>query len=78
MVSREASRVLEIFPMARVIANGEFEIGALSLAEINEGVGRLIQLGALIRAMYPVHSALEQQFREAVGAADAAVDEMPE
>jgi hypothetical protein len=60
--------VPEIFPEARAIANGEFEIGALSLAEINEGVARLIQLGTLIRAMYPVHSALEQQFREAVGA----------
>ena len=78
VVSGDESRVLDVFPTARVIANGELEIGALSLAEINEGVGRLIRLGVLIRAMYPVHSALEQQFREAVGAPDAAVAEAAE
>jgi ABC-type multidrug transport system ATPase subunit len=66
VVSGGEDRVPVVFPGARAIANGEFEIGALSLGEINEGVVRLIQLGTLVRAMYPVHSALEQQFREAV------------
>jgi ABC-2 type transport system ATP-binding protein len=72
VVSRGEARVPEIFPGARMLAAGEFEIGALSLGEINDGLVRLIQSGALIRAVYPVHSALEQQFREAVGAPDAA------
>jgi ABC-2 type transport system ATP-binding protein len=78
IVSRGDARVVEIFPRARVVGDGELEIGPLPLAEINEGVRRLIELGVLVRAMYPVHSALEQQFREAVGAADAAVKEDPE
>jgi ABC-2 type transport system ATP-binding protein len=77
VVSRGEARVQEVFPGAQVVANGEFEVGALSLGEINQGVGRLIQLGVLIRAMYPVHSALEQQFREVVAAADAAAKEIP-
>jgi ABC-2 type transport system ATP-binding protein len=72
VVSRGEARVPEIFPGARALTGGEFEIGALSLGEINDGLARLIQSGALIRAVYPVHSALEQQFREAVGAPDAA------
>jgi ABC-type multidrug transport system ATPase subunit len=66
-------RVPEVFPGARVVANAEFEISALSLGEINEGIGRLIQSGVLVRALYPVHSALEQQFREVVSASDGAL-----
>jgi ABC-type multidrug transport system ATPase subunit len=75
VVSRGEGRVTEIFPEARAVGEAEFEIAALSLDEINEGVGRLIQLGVLVRAMYPVHSALEQQFREAVSATDGAPTE---
>jgi ABC-type multidrug transport system ATPase subunit len=78
VVSRGEARVPEIFPRARMLADGEFEIGALPLDEINDGLARLIQGGALIRAVYPVHSALEQQFREAVGAPDAAPKAGPE
>jgi hypothetical protein len=37
---------------------------------------RLIERGALVRALYPVHSALEQQFREAVGASDGGPNEV--
>ncbi len=71
VVTRGDRRVPEVFPGARQLTSGEFEIAALSLDEINAGLVRLIQTGALIRAVYPVHSALEQQFREAVGAPDA-------
>jgi ABC-type multidrug transport system ATPase subunit len=78
VVSSGEARVSEVFPGARAIADSEFEIGALSLAEINDGLGRLIQLGTLIRAVYPVHSALEQQFREAVRTSDGATGEIPQ
>ena len=75
VVSRGEGRVSEVFPAARAVADAEFEITALSLAEINEGVRRLIESGALVRALYPVHSALEQQFREAVRSTDGAPKE---
>lgn len=66
VVSHGTERAREIFPRARVAGDGELEITALTLAEINDGVRRLIEHGGLVRALYPVHSALEQQFREAV------------
>jgi ABC-type multidrug transport system ATPase subunit len=72
VVSSGEARVPEVFPAARVVASAEFEIVALSLGEINDGVGRLIQGGVLVRALYPVHSALEQQFREVVSSSDGA------
>ena len=60
--------VTTAFPLARPIGPGEFEVRAMSLEAINAGIVALIRSGALVNAVYPVHSALEQQFREAVGA----------
>jgi ABC-2 type transport system ATP-binding protein len=54
-------------PMARSLGRGEFEMTDVSLDEINRGVAALIAADAQVSALYPVHSALEQQFREAVG-----------
>ena len=73
VVSRGAERVAEIFPGARERdgARGELELPALSLEVLNAGLAQLITAGVLVSAVYPVHSALEQQFREAVGASDA-------
>jgi ABC-2 type transport system ATP-binding protein len=59
------------FPLARPIGPGEFEIRGMSLESINAGIAALIRMGALVNAVYPVHSALEQQFRDAVGAGTA-------
>lgn len=56
------------FPGARALGRGEFEITGESLETINRGLADLIRGGATITAMFPVHSALEQQFRDAVGA----------
>ena len=67
VVAASDTRVDDVFPGAREVASGEFEIRALSLEDINAGLVRLMQGGALVRAVYPVHSPLEQQFREAVG-----------
>jgi ABC-type multidrug transport system ATPase subunit len=68
VVSDGGMRMRDVFPGARELAGGEFEVSALSLDQINAGLVRLIQGGTAVRAVYPVHSALEQQFREAVGA----------
>jgi ABC-type multidrug transport system ATPase subunit len=78
VVTRGDALVREIFPDARELARGEYEVRALSLEEINARLARLIQGGTLVRAVYPVHSALEQQFREAVGAPDITLKEIPE
>ncbi len=66
VVARGEERILDRFPMARLIGRGEFELSGVSLETINLGIAALIESGTLISAVYPVHSALEQQFREAV------------
>lgn len=68
VVQADEGRVLEQFPTARAIGRGEYELHGTSLEAINAGVALLIQHGVLVVALLPVHSALEQQFREAVGA----------
>lgn len=76
VVAKGESLVLAVFPEARELGSGEFEVRALSLEEINAGLVRLIQRGTVLRAVYPVHSALEQQFREAVSVSEAASKEV--
>lgn len=78
VVAEGEGRVPDIFPHARELAAGEYEVRALSLESINAGLVRLIQAGTTIRAVYPVHSALEQQFREAVGVPETALKESTE
>ncbi|MEP6618492.1 MAG: ABC transporter ATP-binding protein [bacterium] len=68
VITRGEELVALQFPTARAIGRGEFELQGESLEVINAGIATLIQNGALVNAMFPVHSALEQQFREAVGA----------
>jgi ABC-type multidrug transport system ATPase subunit len=67
IVTRGDGTVITHFPTAREIGRGEFELTGVSLDAINEGIVALIQAGAQVSALYPVHSELEQQFREAVG-----------
>jgi ABC-2 type transport system ATP-binding protein len=66
-VARGAELVGTIFPSARETTPGEFELPPLDLAEINRGITELIARGALVTMLAPVHTILEQQFREAVG-----------
>ena len=68
VVLGSGDRVATHFPTARLIGVGEYEIAGASIADLNAGLAALMQEGVLITAFYPVHSALEQQFREAVGA----------
>ncbi len=68
VVARGEDAVTGVFPGARTVGSGEFELHGIALDEINAGLVQLVQRGTLVSAVYPVHSALEQQFREAVGA----------
>lgn len=70
VVASGEPHVLAVFPTARTISPGEYEVHGMTLEAINAGLVTLIQRGALVNAVYPVHSALEQQFREAVGVAE--------
>ena len=56
------------FPGARDLGAGEYEVTGMTLEAINGALAALLADGAVIRGLYPVHSALEQQFREAVHA----------
>jgi ABC-2 type transport system ATP-binding protein len=75
VVARGEERVPAAFPTARRTGAGEYELEGLSLDAINAGIVALVQGGALVSALVPVHSALEQQFRDAVGAPDDAPEE---
>jgi ABC-type multidrug transport system ATPase subunit len=72
VLARGDDGVIEHFPMARRVGTGEFELSGVSMEELNSGIVALIGAGALVSAVYPVHSALEQQFREAVDSSKAA------
>jgi ABC-type multidrug transport system ATPase subunit len=75
VVARGADRVVETFPGAREVAEGEFEIPPQPLADVNAGLVALVRQGVLVSTMHPVHSALEQQFRDAVGTSARAGEE---
>ena len=62
-----AELVPSVFPGARETARGEFELPPSDLAAVNRGIAELLARGALVSMLTPVHTALEQQFREAVG-----------
>ena len=69
-LTRGAELVPDVFPGARDVGQGELELDALSLEEINAGIATLIARGALVSMVIPAHSLLEQQFREAVSASE--------
>jgi len=66
-LARGAELVRETFPNAREMGLGEYQLDGLTLDEVNVGLAALLARGALVTMVYPVHSMLEQQFREAVG-----------
>ncbi|HJU69741.1 MAG TPA: ABC transporter ATP-binding protein [Gemmatimonadaceae bacterium] len=61
-----AEHVLNVFPDARPLGSGEFEIAGGDAAVLNDRLGDLLARGARITALIPSHSRLEAQFREAV------------
>ena len=71
-LARGAELIPAVFPGARPVGQGEYQLEGLSLHAVNAGVAALIARGALVSTVYPVHSMLEQQFREAVGIGEGA------
>ena len=59
--------VRSVFPNAECTGAGEYALPPLDLASLNAGVSQLLQRGLLVSSMRPLHSVLEQHFREAVG-----------
>jgi len=68
VAARGAELVAEIFPDARALGQGEYELGAVTLDALNDGLVAFEQRGVLVRGVHSEHSALEQQFRDVVGA----------
>jgi ABC-2 type transport system ATP-binding protein len=67
VLARGVELVPSVFPQARALGQGEFQLDGVTLDEVNAGLASLLASGALVAMVYPVHSMLEQQFREAVG-----------
>ena len=65
MLSGE-EHVLANFPDVRAIGRAEYEVTGLSIERINAGVAAVMAAGGIIQAMFPLHSALEQEFRDVV------------
>jgi ABC-type multidrug transport system ATPase subunit len=70
-IARGAELVALVFPAARPMGRGEFALEGLTLDAVNAGLAELLARGALVRAVYPAHTMLEQQFREVVAARGA-------
>jgi hypothetical protein len=56
-------------PDAEDAGRGEFDVTVQNVKELNALLADLISRGALVASVAPERSALEQQFREAVGEA---------
>lgn len=56
-----------IFPDAVSVGRGDYEVVVADLAALNRNLGELMVAGAVVAAVVPTRSVLEQQFREAVG-----------
>jgi ABC-type multidrug transport system ATPase subunit len=67
VLARGEDELARVFPSARALGRGEYEVTNLTLEAINGGLGMLLDRGALVSAVYPVRSDLEQQFRDVVG-----------
>jgi hypothetical protein len=69
-VNRGEEHVPVALPGARMIGRGEYEVSGMSLEALNQAIVGMVGQGVVVSAMYPVHSVLEQQFREVVRAAE--------
>ena len=70
VVARGDARMLHHFPGALTVGAGEWEVRGMTLEAMNAALATFAVDGGLVNAFYPVHSALEQQFRDAVGAGE--------
>jgi ABC-2 type transport system ATP-binding protein len=58
--------VAAVFPDARPAGPGEFDLPERPLDALNRQLADLISRGGLVVSVAPIHTALEQQFREAI------------
>jgi len=65
--ARGAELIGDVFPGAIALGRGEFELPAVDIEALNQGLVLLMQRGALVTSVNPAHSALEAQFRAVVG-----------
>ncbi|CAN5677084.1 ABC transporter ATP-binding protein [soil metagenome] len=56
-----------LFPGAVSAGRGDYEVVVTGLPELNRKIAELMAAGAVVAAVVPTRSVLEQQFREAVG-----------
>lgn len=56
-----------VFPTMQSLGDREYVLPPLELTALNAGVARLLERGVLVSSLRPLHSVLEQHFREAVG-----------
>ena len=66
-VALGGDQVARVFPGAVAVGRGEYHVMVADLAALNAGLAALLARGVLVAVVAPAHSALEQQFREAVG-----------
>jgi ABC-type multidrug transport system ATPase subunit len=62
-----AEHFTRAFPGAAVVGRGEYEVTVPDLPTLNGRLAELMAAGAVVAAVVPTRSVLEQQFREAVG-----------
>jgi ABC-2 type transport system ATP-binding protein len=62
-----ADMIAAQFPGATVSATGEIEVPPVTIATLNAGIADALAAGALLSAIIPRESALEQAFHSAVG-----------
>lgn len=68
-VAGDGVALLAAFSGAIPLPDGEYELPALSVAELNAGLQRALAAGARLTSVTPRESALEAEFHAAVGAA---------
>jgi ABC-type multidrug transport system ATPase subunit len=59
--------VIAVFQGAVDLGNGQYQVRADSLRSLNDSLSALIGRGAVLVSVVPAYSALERQFREAIG-----------
>lgn len=66
-VMGDSSMIPAAFPGAALVADGEFVVPAISVAELNASLQAALAAGAQVTSLAPSESALETEFHAAVG-----------
>jgi ABC-type multidrug transport system ATPase subunit len=67
VVASGEDRLRAVFPDAESVGKSEYAVTVESIQHLNSALADLIARGTLVASVVPARSALEQQFREAVG-----------